>query len=292
MGWFTEYKRSLKLIEVEEIFDLSFYRPLAFLIVKLVYPTRITPNQLTINSIILGIASGILYGTGKPDLILVGAALYVLSNIFDCSDGQLARLKHNGTAVGRIIDGMADFTVMVAVMTGIGFGYANHTGEPAFWWLMILASLLSCVIHDILVDFYRNRFLDYYMNRKSDFEEDLSVYKNAYNQAKQEKGKGIERFILYIYLIFSALQRIVVARRKTSRPLVATPETYYRKNRLILWLWLLIGPTTQITIVVICSIFQRFDLFIWIVLFGFNGLAIILWIVQQLIDQTLKTRSR
>jgi phosphatidylglycerophosphate synthase len=33
------------------------------------------------------------------------AALYFISNVLDCADGQIARLK-NGTKVGRIVDGL------------------------------------------------------------------------------------------------------------------------------------------------------------------------------------------
>lgn len=64
MSWYSEYKKSLKSIEVEEIFDLFFYRPLAFILVKIIYPTNITPNQLTIGAIIMGIIGGIFYA--KP----------------------------------------------------------------------------------------------------------------------------------------------------------------------------------------------------------------------------------
>ena len=46
MSWYQEYKKSLKRVEVEELVDRFFYRPVAFLVVKLVYNTRITPDQI------------------------------------------------------------------------------------------------------------------------------------------------------------------------------------------------------------------------------------------------------
>ncbi len=44
MSLLKAYKSSLKLIEVEEVIELVFYRPLAFLFVRLIYSTNITPN--------------------------------------------------------------------------------------------------------------------------------------------------------------------------------------------------------------------------------------------------------
>src|SRR3954467_7501845 len=108
MSWFSEYKKSLKMLEVEEYFDLFFYRPLAFLLVKTVYRTNITPNQLTIVAIFIGLACGIVYAQG-PAYWALGAICFALYNIVDCSDGQLARIKKNGTHAGRVVDGLADY---------------------------------------------------------------------------------------------------------------------------------------------------------------------------------------
>src|SRR6185295_5546693 len=101
MSWYTEYKKSLKMVEVEEYFDLFFYRPLAFLLVKTVYRTNITPNQITIAAIVIGLLSGVVYAQGT-NYWLWGAILFALYNITDCSDGMLARIKKNGTHAGRV----------------------------------------------------------------------------------------------------------------------------------------------------------------------------------------------
>ena len=102
MNWFEEYKKSLKMAEVEEVIDLVFYRPLAFLLVISVYKTKIKPDHLTIAAIGMGLMGGFFYSLGTYSGCVLGALFYLLFNILDCSDGQLARLKKNGTSVGRI----------------------------------------------------------------------------------------------------------------------------------------------------------------------------------------------
>ena len=55
---------------------------------------------------------------------------YLLFNVLDCSDGQLARIKKNGTSVGRLLDGIADYIAAIAIYAGIAIGYTNKPGQP------------------------------------------------------------------------------------------------------------------------------------------------------------------
>src|SRR5664280_3556934 len=95
MNWYREYKNSLKMAEAEEVIDLVLYRPLAFLVVISVYNTKIKPNHLTLTAMVMGILGGCLYSIGSHLTCIAGAIFYLLFNIFDCSDGQLARIKKN-----------------------------------------------------------------------------------------------------------------------------------------------------------------------------------------------------
>jgi len=288
MNWSEEYKKSLKMKEVEEVFDLIFYRPVAFLFVRAVYKTTITPNNISIVAIIIGVISGYFYSLGQPVYFKIGALLYLAFNILDCSDGQLSRLKKNGTPAGRIIDGISDYIATIAVYLGIAAGFAYRTPKPYFWLLMLIFAGASNILHGILVDYYRTRFLDYVRGRGSNFEKEIEEFKNEYDFLKKQKGKRSERIVLLIYLKYSALQRVFVARKKKTKSFITTSQEYFQKNKLIIRFWLLLGPTTEITTLVICSFINRFDIFIWIIIIGFNTLAAILWPVQQIIDKTFK----
>src|SRR6185436_17417851 len=144
---------------------------------------------------------------GLPHGFMLGAIFFMLYNIFDCSDGQLARLKNNGTHAGRIIDGIADYIATGAVFIGIGIGFANHQDDPAYWWLLIVLIGLSSVVQAVLVDFYRNRFMDYVLQRKSTFDEELDSYRQEYNALKNQKNKWLDRIIIDIYLKYSGFQK-------------------------------------------------------------------------------------
>jgi phosphatidylglycerophosphate synthase len=281
----NEYKKSLKMAEVEEGIDLVFYRPIAFILVKLIYKTKVTPDQLTLTAIFMGLISGILYSFGLPITGYIGAFFYFSFIIFDCSDGQLARLKKNGTPFGRLLDGIADYFVVTAIYIGIAIGYSNQNIQPHMLFLLIL-SAVSIIIQEVLVDYYRTRFLDIVMSRNNTFEEGIREYRNQYIKLKIQKDNWFKKSVIYIYLVYSKIQRSLTTKKKREEFYNADPKDYYKKNRILIRLWVFMGPSAMRTTLMICSIFTLFHIYFWITIGVFNILAVILWIIQRQIDKT------
>ncbi|MCX6322094.1 MAG: CDP-alcohol phosphatidyltransferase family protein [Bacteroidia bacterium] len=289
MNWFNEYKNSLKMAEVEEIIDLIFFRPLAFLLVISVYHTKIKPDHLTLAAMLMGLAGGCFYSFGLHLSCILGALFFLLFNILDCSDGQLARLKKNGTSVGRLLDGIADYIATVAIFIGIAIGYSQKAEQPLLMLILLSLSGVSIIIQEVLVDYYRTRFLDIVMKRKNTFEEGIEEYKNEYKIIKNQKGKWFDKTIIFIYLIYSKVQRNLAARKKREKFFNTNPQDYFNKNRIIIRFWVFMGPSAVITTLILCSLFYRFDIFFWIIIGGFNILAVLLWIIQRQIDKSYVT---
>ena len=105
-----QYNESLKSMDTEETIDLWFYRPLGFAWAVLFSKLGIKPNAVTIASIFLGVAGGILLYFGASPLIwlnYVGIFLIIWANTYDSADGQLARLTKQYSQIGRILDGVS-----------------------------------------------------------------------------------------------------------------------------------------------------------------------------------------
>src|SRR5918995_225267 len=132
MAFWDGYWKSLKPLEVEEPIDVWVHRPLAYLLARAAYPTPISPNLITFVSIALGIAaSASMLQTFPHHLPVAGAALF-LSAVFDCADGQLARLRGTSSAFGRMLDGVADLIVSSATVVGGTYLVWQQFREP--WW--------------------------------------------------------------------------------------------------------------------------------------------------------------
>jgi hypothetical protein len=293
MSLLQEYKNSLKKIEVEEVFDLYFYRPLAFLLVKGIYSTNITPNQLTVISMVFGVLGGFCYSFGNHNAYMVGAVLYLLYNVVDCSDGQLARMKKNGTTVGRILDGVADYVVSIALYFGIGFGFASNSSNPLLMWIITAAAGLSNAFQSGLLDYYRNRYLDYVLNRVSVLDEGVKVFEDEFERLKSVKGRYFDKAIIWIYLTYSAIQQGIINPKPEKEKIKAhvSAEEYVKKNRWLIILWTFLGPTTQWTFLIITSFFNRIDIYILGILVVGNILAGIFYFLQSKADAALKLKS-
>ncbi len=291
MKWFREFKNTLKMTEVEEVIDLLIYRPLAFLLVISLYKTKIRPDHLTLAALAMGIVGGFYYSSGTREGCIAGSICYFLFNILDCSDGQLARLKGNGTSIGRLLDGIADYIAGIAVYLGIAIGFSNHPDQPSSIVILLLIAGISIIIQESLVDYFRTRFLDIVLQRQDTFQEGMDEYRKEYENLRKQKGRWFSKAIVIIYLVYSQIQRNLTARKKKAKSINATPENYFKKNHIIIRFWVLMGPSAKITTLIICSLFLRFDIFFWIVIGGFNILALSLWIIQYRIDKKFATEK-
>jgi len=292
MSIYQEYMRGLKSVAVEEVFDLIFYRPLAFLLVKAVYRTAITPNQLTLFSMMLGIVAGICFAFGTPATFAAAGIFCLLYNVVDCSDGQLARMKHSGTPIGRILDGFADYVVSVAVYIGIGFGFAAPSSDPLLYGLLTVAAAAGNALTSALLDFYRNRYLDITLGRVSVLEHEQQEFASAYDALLRQKGHALEKGLIWLYLKYSAIQRTIISGRQEShnKPSV-DPAVYAREQRVQIHLWTYMGPTTQWTALILCSLLNRIDLFLWWMAVVAPILAAVLFVMQKAKDRHLQLQE-
>jgi hypothetical protein len=291
-GWYKEYKNSLKSIEIEEVFDLIFYRPLAFILVKLIYRTNITPNQLTAAAMTIGLVGDIFFAVNLPFSLLIASLFLIIYDVFDCADGQLARLKKNGTPAGRILDGLADYVVTISAYLAIGIGFSLHSENPGYLWILVIAAGLSNAFHAISLDYYRNRFMDFTQDRPTVLTDGLEEFRNEYKRLKEVSGKHFDKTIIRLYLRYSSIQG-GVASAKTSHVSLSKEkqQQYYKTNKTIIHLWTYLGPTSQLTFLIICALFARLDIYLWGLIIVGNCYALILYFFQKRIDKKLNLQG-
>lgn len=287
MSLTSEFKRSLKTTDSEEILDLFIFRPLSFIFVKLIYNTNITPNHISVVALIFGILSGILYGFGTQEFLILGSASFFICNTLDCMDGQLARLKKNGTKIGRVIDGFIDYVTSISVFLGLGIAMTHITGNASYSWLLTIGAGISKALQNMFFDHYRNSYLENVYNKVSGLDEEIKEYSDEKEKLKNEKGRYLEKFLISAYLYYSNLQK-----NSTSYvELTVSPQEYKDRNKLLLRLWSWIGSTTHMVALIIFSLFNRIDLYlIYTVTLG-NFVFIVLLIWQKSVLKNLEKKN-
>lgn len=278
---FMEYKTSLKDVVVEEAVDLFFFRPLAFIVVKLIIRLPVTPNQLSILSILSGICAGVFFSFGDPRSFVWAGLLYGMSHIFDCCDGMVARLKQNGTLIGRIIDGWADYITSVSVYIGLLIGlHQGHIDLPVSPWLLLIPSAVSLFIHSAMVDYYRHEFLAHGLGKSQSTHEELSMYRLEFQRLNRLKGHWLEKLMISFYLGYTRLQLKECGEKRRY-----DQAAYYRANRTLLQLWNWIGASTQIAVFILSALLYRPMIYVFYMVVLGN-----LWMLGLLYFQIRSTR--
>jgi phosphatidylglycerophosphate synthase len=275
-----EYKRSLKMPEVEEIFDLILFRLAGFFLVKQIYGFPITPNQISLLSMILGMLAAWYFFVGTSAALVCGGLLLALSNIFDCADGQLARLQQSGTLLGRVIDGVADYVVGIAVFLGIGFSISSSE------WLMVILAGISSAVHAMFFDHYQSEFISIARMDKSFLQMEIEQFTKEVQKMKVQQRDGIKVFFLTFYLKYLGLQKLFSTKSDVVR---YDPEIYRKENFITVRFWSFLGPTTNRTILVLCAMIGWVDIYLWIVLIPGNLWLIFCYLLQRKVHLKLRT---
>ncbi len=113
-------------------------RPVGRLFSKILVDFPVTPNMVTVASMVIGVAGGIAASTGKYSGFVAGAFLYWFGMVVDCVDGDLARVKLCGSRLGQWLDTIADDISTCAITVGFSIGLYVQTGYSWILWVGIL----------------------------------------------------------------------------------------------------------------------------------------------------------
>jgi hypothetical protein len=155
-------RATFKPRDVEEPVDYWLNRPLASVLVKVLAPLPITPNQVTMLSGAVGMSAGLVIAIapldGRWQVPIAGLVLY-LSILLDCADGQLARLRGVSSMAGRFLDGCVDVASIAA--TFLGFAILMYRLGVGFWEINIVgwAAGYAMKVHVHGYDHAKNLYL-------------------------------------------------------------------------------------------------------------------------------------
>ena len=127
------YSESIK--PSDSMFNLYLARPLAAPIVALLAKTSITPNQVSLGSLVPMLAGcGCLALMEGPLGIWLGVLGVELAYILDCVDGQLARITSQTSIIGGELDFMLDGIKAMCLIVALTVRWAtlNDGGQSGF----------------------------------------------------------------------------------------------------------------------------------------------------------------
>ena len=284
----AEYRAMLKSTELEEVLDLVVFRPVAYLFVKSVQHTTITPNQVTLLSLILGLVSGWCYWQGTLTGFVVGSVLLFFTNVVDCADGMLARLKNCSSVIGYILDGMVDYITHIVVFVGLLHGLSEATGRPGYIWTIGVPAGVSFAWWCAMVDRFRGEWLEKVYGRRRDpaqeirdLQEQVRVWRNAGSHYGQ-------RFLVALYTFYVRLWYSGPFHRTPSYTDYGIPrETWAKARRPVLRMAVFMGPTMHLSLIMLAGWLNRMEYYVWTALVFGTLWGVVVLVTRLAVDRRL-----
>jgi len=140
--------------------DRLISRRLSPVVTRLLLPTPVTPNVVTVFGTAVGVAGGLLIGSPGTAGIVAGVLCLLASGVLDCSDGELARLRGESSRLGHVLDVAGDTLVAVALLAGIVLRLTASGQFPGWPALLALSLGVAGGFTVITVACWENRVLD------------------------------------------------------------------------------------------------------------------------------------
>lgn len=237
------FSELLKSREVEDPVNVHVHRPLAYAFVAAIFRTRITPNQVTLFAVVLGLAAAACWLWGTTVGMVAGGLLLWASAIIDGADGFLSRAKGIQSQFGRALDGSADMIVAFATLTaGITHQYLQD-GSVTHVVLSVIA-ILCTLPHLNLYDFYKDSYLRMTELRQGRENADPEEVEEQVDRVRHE-GLVTRIAVIRVLLPYLRQQRKLIdatnpwARNEERRyaPSEERARIYRRHNRGPMQLW-------------------------------------------------------
>jgi CDP-L-myo-inositol myo-inositolphosphotransferase len=124
-------------------------RPLSRSIARVLAPTPVTPNAVSLASALIAAGAFAAFSTNLP--ILAGVLIHV-SSVIDGVDGDLARLQGTASRFGAVFDATLDRYADGLILCGMAFWSARHDDGP-----LALPLGFAATVGALLVSYSRAR---------------------------------------------------------------------------------------------------------------------------------------
>jgi phosphatidylglycerophosphate synthase len=106
-----------------------------------------SPNAVTAAFIVCGVAAGVVVAFGGLATAIIAAVLVQAGLLFDCADGELARLTKRTSVSGNYLDRVGHYLCDAAMIVGLGFRAQGHlTISGKYITAGLAAALLAMLV--------------------------------------------------------------------------------------------------------------------------------------------------
>lgn len=142
------YLEIIKLIrsngnDVHNWYYHAFTKRISCHITAIMYFSGVKPDHVTLSMFVFGFIGSAFYTIGSDAGYVIGSICFLILNIADTSDGELARLLNKTSDFGEYLDRLCHYFTNSLMCLGLGLGLYNGSGEVFFLYL----GFISCAFY-------------------------------------------------------------------------------------------------------------------------------------------------
>ena len=193
--------------DTEDRFDTIVYGPLSMSLAHVFIRRGISANKVTLLSLVFGVFGSIFFYSQNVLVNFLGIVIEFFAVVLDCADGQVARMTHTTSQLGRFLDGIVDTTNFFAIYVVIAIRMTNETipFTAVKWGVIIwIVLLINGYFHGEearMADYYRTIHL-YFLDR-SNTAHFTSSEKIKEELAAAKDSPFYNKLYLYSYYIYT-----------------------------------------------------------------------------------------
>jgi hypothetical protein len=144
--------------ELEDPLNFYVYHPLAARLARWLAPTGISPNLVSVGSLLALLAATWAFTSlAWPGNALAGFGFMLLWHVVDGADGDLARMTGRASATGELVDGVCDYAGNVIMYFAFAFWLDDTLGGWA--WVLGWSAGISHVVQTNHAETQRRLYL-------------------------------------------------------------------------------------------------------------------------------------
>lgn len=294
----SQIASTYKAREVEETIDVYFYRPLGYVIAKACRASGVTPNVVTVVSIIIGVFGGHLLYYKDFAINALGFGLWVVADTLDSVDGQLARMTDHESKIGRILDGFGGNLVFLSIYLHL-FARMVNTFPDIQWpflFLLVLAGGVSHSLQSSLADYYRNAYLTFVVESSKSGLDSAEEVRREY-EAILLADHPVRKFLMRVYLNYTIQQESLSRNFQKLRKRAAAEfgrnipdwfrDEYRRMNRPLMKYYAVLTTNTRMIIMAVCVLTDHVPWYFAGEVLGINLVMVLVTMYQERLSAEL-----
>jgi phosphatidylglycerophosphate synthase len=144
--------------DIAEFTNAYFIHPLSDKLAVFLQPLKVHPNWVSAAGLLAGLIAALFYlDPCSGEYVAAGFGFMVIWHIMDGADGHLARLTNESSTVGKIVDGIADYSVFGLVYAALA--YASYDSIGNLGWIMAIAAAASHALQAASYEHQRETYI-------------------------------------------------------------------------------------------------------------------------------------